>query len=85
MAYLARRMLLDWPNFLRLVSQQVYEEQEMRSLPPEQEELLKEAVQKLEESGEVKKRTTTLWGCILSSSLSKSEILMCLLSSALTS
>ena len=46
-------MILDWPNFLRLVAQQVYEEDAMLSLPQEQEMILKEAVEKLEESGEV--------------------------------
>ena len=44
---------MDWPNFLRLVAQQVYDEEAMLSLPLEQEAILKEAVEKLEESGEV--------------------------------
>ena len=53
MVRLTRGMILDWPNFLRLVAQQVYNEEAMLSLPREQDAIVKEAVDKLEESGEV--------------------------------
>ena len=53
MTRLTRGQILDWRNFTRLVAQQVYDEEEMVSLPPEQEELLKETTRCLQESGEV--------------------------------
>jgi len=61
MTRLTRGQIVDWRNFVRLVAQQVYDEEQMTGLPPQQEEILKTTVERLEESGEVSLVRKTLF------------------------